>query len=157
MVLVRRTTGTTTTFWIARRGDDGQAPLDLRPTPVTTADGSQIRFQLWAALTEPLFDAYGRRGPERFVDLCPVVGGVLQLPTGPFPAKCPPTVRLVEVQVLPGQEQVLIDAAKKATAGVLSAVRHFFFPDDPQDRTEAQARSVRVSSAIIDVYDVQGP
>jgi hypothetical protein len=130
---------------------DPDTPVPLTATIVrgsTPAD--QTRFQLWALVTEPLFDAYGRFTQERFLDFCPIDAGVLKphsLVETSDPNRSPldfarrRRVRVVEMQILPGQDDFL--RSRKNAAEVCE----WLFPDNATE-TEARARCVRVSNAI---------
>lgn len=128
--------------WILAATDALSRPVALRATPVESNDPlAKMRFQLWVLLTEPLFDAYGRPNQERFVDFCPMNDGILK-PHDDLSARTALRARIVEVQVLPGQEQNLRDST------TTDKVREFFFPVDPDRQTESFARCVRVSEPI---------
>lgn len=61
----------------------------------------------------------------------------------------PRRVRLVEVQVIPGQERVILgEGVPDQPRPDFDYVRKFFFPEHDQNLQEARARMVRVSAAL---------
>lgn len=150
--LQKATSAGKTRYFIAEASQPG-SPVPLRPTPVQSAvQVEQRRFQLWALVTEPLFDAYGNQTQERFMDFCHLDDDGFLVPhildqAGQKSAldraeKC--RVRIVEMQVLPGQEELIRQATTPLDA------HRFLFPSDPErtHQKEALARCVRVSPPI---------
>lgn len=142
LCLASRPTSSGPEWFLARPGAP-TTPVKLRGTQVEGEPAGPSRFQLWALVTEPLFDAFGRLSQETFLDFCLLDAGVLHPKNTAWTADAHARrrVRIVEVQVLPSQEQAIRDAD-------LDAIRRFFFPDNSRNLAEARARCVRISGPI---------